>query len=120
MNLEPLNLRSKVREAIALLFLASPVELLQPVIAQLAQIAGLKPIARSRADDFVRETGTREPLPQVGELGIGDVDFERGNGHRESIRGGRGIQAVRHFTTPRRTIRIDAGRRSSVGRAADS
>src|SRR5690348_14708854 len=63
--------------AVEALFLFPPVETRAPRLAEVAQIREVGAVAPTRSGDLVGPAGAREPVTQIGENRVGNVDAKR-------------------------------------------
>ena len=73
--------RAELGERVEQFLAAAPVELVGPVLDQLLQEAERRAVVPPRVVDLAGPAGACDRGVQVVELGVGDLDAERGDGH---------------------------------------
>src|SRR5882672_12106761 len=97
MNSVSVDIRLEMREAIDLALMRPPVVLVAPVLDQLLQIGEIRSILPASIGHFIGKASVLEARLQVGERGVGHLDFESfdiGHGHYS------GLTRVSSYSSP--------------------
>ena len=90
-NVEAVDVRLELVEAVELPLLFAPVVIVPPVRHQLAHVGQVGAVRPVRAFELVREAGVRQPRLQILEHGIRHVDRERHDGVGAGVHPGAGV-----------------------------
>jgi len=73
-DLQASDLGAELLELVQAGLVRAPVVAIAPVGDELSYVGEVRAVSPSRARHLVRKARARQPLPQIGEVGVGDVD----------------------------------------------
>ena len=89
MHVLAVDRRGELIERIEAGLVCAPVVVIGPVVDQLLQVGHVGAEVPTGAGYLIGETGIEEPLPEIGQLGVGDRDTEGADVHGGRVIGRR-------------------------------
>ena len=79
-NVDAVDIRLEVIELVQLLLVRSPVVMVTPIVDEALEIGEVRAVVPPDVGELVGKAGPRQPLLQVGQHGVGNLNLERHDG----------------------------------------